>query len=50
MKKNRFEAYSACHVAKTDMWYHMIGPRGIIGLVSCTHWSDDKHAYASQAE
>jgi hypothetical protein len=34
-----FEAYSACHVAKIDTWYHLIGPRGIICHVSSAHWS-----------
>jgi hypothetical protein len=23
--RHRFEAYSVCHVAKIDMWYHLIG-------------------------
>jgi hypothetical protein len=36
---HRFEAYSACHVAKIDMWYHLIGPRGIICHVPSAHWS-----------
>jgi len=37
--RHRFEAYSACHVAKIDTWYHLIGPRGIICHVSSAHWS-----------
>jgi hypothetical protein len=36
---HRFEAYSACHVAKIDTWYHLIGPRGNTCHVSSTHWS-----------
>jgi hypothetical protein len=35
-----FEAYSACHVAQIDTWYHLIGPHGIdVCHVSSAHWS-----------
>jgi Uri superfamily endonuclease len=37
--RHRFEAYSACHMAKLDMWYHLIGPRGTSCLVSSADWS-----------
>jgi hypothetical protein len=37
--RHRFEAYSVCHVAKIDTWYHLTGPRGIICHVSSAHWS-----------
>jgi hypothetical protein len=35
----RFEAYSACHMAKLDKWYHLIGPRGNSCHVSSADWS-----------
>jgi hypothetical protein len=37
--RHRFEAYSACHMAKIDTLYHLIGPRGIICHVLNAHWS-----------
>jgi hypothetical protein len=37
--RHHFEASSAYHVAKIDMWYHLFGPCGIICHVSSAHWS-----------
>jgi hypothetical protein len=35
--RHHFEASSACHVAKIDMWCHLIDPCGIICHVSSAH-------------
>jgi hypothetical protein len=37
--RHRFEAYSACHVAKIDMCRHLISPRGTSCHVTSAYWS-----------